>query len=328
MPDFTSINSQPPKLLERLTGTLRTMHYSKRTIDVYGHWVRRYVLFHHKKHPNDMGEMEINLFLSHLATKEKVAASTQNQALCAIVFLYKHILKKEIGEIQNIIWAKKPKRLPIVLTVDEVKLILQQLRSAKWLMASLLYGAGLRLNECLQLRIKDVDFGYKQLQIHDAKGKSARFTVLPGNLILPLHEHIEKVKNLHDSDLSAGFGSVALPNALQRKYKNAEYEWRWQWLFPAPNISTDPETGIKRRHHQGDWALQRALKKAVRESGITKRVTCHALRHSFATHLLEDGYDIRTIQELLGHKSVETTMIYTHVMQRGGRGIRSPMDRL
>ena len=250
------------------------------------------------------------------------------KALCAIIFLYREVLGKKIGEIDGLIWAKKPKRLPTVYTRTEVKAILSHLTGAKWLMVSLLYGAGLRLQECLRLRVKDIEFEYKQLIIRDAKGSKDRVTVLPDRLLLPLEEHLVKVKRLHVQDLKNGFGSVEMPNALARKYPNAQYEFAWQWVFPAPNISTDPKTGIRRRHHQGTWTLQRAVRQAIKKAGITKHANCHNFRHSFATHLLEDGYDIRTIQELLGHKDVSTTMVYTHVLNKGSLGVRSPTDRL
>ncbi len=237
-------------------------------------------------------------------------------------------MHKEIGEIDGLIWAKKPKRLPTVYSRDEVKAILSNLSGAKWLMVSLLYGSGLRLQECLRLRVKDVDFEYKQLIIRDAKGSKDRVTVLPDRLIIPLKEHLVKVKKLHERDLQAGHGSVEMPDALARKYPNAQCEFAWQWVFPAPNISTDPKTGIRRRHHQGTWTLQRAVRQAIKKARITKHANCHNFRHSFATHLLEDGYDIRTIQELLGHKDVSTTMVYTHVLNKGSLGVRSPTDQL
>ncbi|MDQ7063415.1 MAG: integron integrase, partial [candidate division KSB1 bacterium] len=294
-------------------------HYSTRTEQAYVYWIRRFILFHGKRHPADMAEPEITAFLNHLASREQVAASTQNQALCAIIFLYKFVIKKDIGELDALNWARRPKRVPVVLTKDEVKKLFENLNGVPRLMAGLLYGAGLRLRECLQLRVQDIDFGYKQIIIRDAKGAKDRITILPENFIEPLKVHLRKVKRLHEQDLKNGYGSVALPYAIEKKYPSAATSFAWQWVFPAPNISTDPRTGVRRRHHQGEWIIQRALKEARLKAGIPKRIGCHTLRHSFATHLLEDGYDIRTIQELLGHKNLNTTMIYTHVLNRGGR---------
>lgn len=274
-----------------------------------------------------MGEQEINQFLTHLAVNDHVSASTQNQALCSLIFLYKQILKKEMGEL-NIIWAKKPKRLPVVLTRDEVKDVLSQLSGTYRLVAMLLYGSGLRLMECLRLRVKDIDFDYKQITVRDAKGQKDRVTPLPEKAIEPLQRQLEKVKKQHEKDVQDGYGSVYLPNALSKKYPNAEIEFGWQYVFPSASLSIDPRSGIKRRHHLDESVLQRAVKQAVLTSGIHKQATCHTLRHSFATHLLEDGYDIRTVQELLGHSSVETTMIYTHVMNKGGMAVKSPVDSL
>jgi len=329
MPELfkNSSTTKKPKLLDQVRITIRTKHYSKRTEESYVYWIKKFVLFHNKCHPKDMGEHEINEFISHLAVKEHVSASTQNQALCGIIFLYKHIIKKEIGDLK-FTWAKKPKKVPVVLTKQEIGLLFDHLVGVSRLMAFLIYGAGLRLRECLQLRVQDIDFGYKQITIHDAKGAKDRVTILPENLIDPLRAHIKKVKRLHEKDTSQGYGSVALPYALEKKYPNAANTFDWQWIFPAPNISRDPRSGIKRRHHQGEWMIQRAIREAKLKAGIIKRVGCHSLRHSFATHLLEDGYDIRTIQELLGHKNLNTTMIYTHVLNKGGRGIRSPVDFL
>ena len=330
MNDSTSIPAslEKPKLLTQVRQVIRTKHYSRRTEEAYVNWIRKFILFHNKRHPAEMGEKEIAEFLSHLAMKRNVSASTQNQALCAIIFLYREIIHKKIGEIEELVWAKKPKRIPTVFSRSEIKAILSNLNGAKWLMASLMYGSGLRLRECLQLRIKDIDFEYKQIIVRSAKGEKDRVTVLPEKLIIPLKNHIAKVKLLHERDLRDGFGSVYLPDALDRKYPNAQFEFGWQWLFPAPNISTDPKTGIRRRHHQGDWAIQRAIKQAKNKAGIIKHASCHNLRHSFATHLLEDGYDIRTIQELLGHEDINTTMVYTHVLNKGGLGVRSPTDKL
>ncbi|MHB2154398.1 integron integrase [Calditrichota bacterium GD2] len=275
-----------------------------------------------------MGEQEISKILTHLAVKEKVAASTQNQALCAIVFLYKHILNVDLGDIGEIYWSKKPQKLPVVFTHKEAKAVLEKLNGANWLMAMLLYGAGLRLNECLQLRVKDIDFEYKQITVRSGKGEKDRVTLLPEKLIIPLKKQIEYVKKLHEYDLKNGFGSVYLPYALERKYPLAGKEPGWQFLFPAAKISTDPRTGIKRRHHIHQSVLQKAVKRAIREAGITKHAGCHTFRHSFATRLLENGYDIRTIQELMGHKNIQTTMIYTHVIKKGGLGVKSPADEI
>jgi len=257
-----------------------------------------------------------------------VSASTQNQALCAIVFLYKHVLKRELGDFGNFAWAKKPKRLPVVLTKEEVKAVLRQLSGTNWIMAKLLYGSGLRLNECLQLRVQDIDFHYKQITVRNAKGEKDRVTMLPESVVEPLKRHLDFVKKLHEKDLKDGFGSVHLPYALERKYPNAATEWGWQYVFPATQISTDPRTGLRRRHHIHKTVLEKAVRQAVLKAGITKHASCHTFRHSFATHLLERGQDIRTVQELLGHKSVETTQIYTHVLNKGALGVTSPADDL
>jgi len=317
---------QPPKLLEQVKNLLRTKHYSYKTEKAYLFWIKRYILYHHKRHPNEMGEGEIEQFLTHLAVNEHVAASTQNQALWAIVFLYKQVLKKEPGEFKELVWAKKPKRLPVVFSREEAKAVLNQLTGVYNIMATLLYGAGLRLSECLELRVKDMDFSYKQITVRDAKGDKDRVTLLPESIIEALKQHLGKVKNLHEKDLQTGYGMVCLPDALARKYRNADKEWGWQYVFPATQISTDPRSGVQRRHHLYETVLQKAVKVTIRKAGIVKHAGCHTFRHSFATHLLENGYDIRTIQELLGHKSVETTMVYTHVMNKGGLGVKSPVD--
>jgi integron integrase len=320
--------SSPPKLIDQVRNLLRTMHYSSKTEKAYLFWIKRYILFHRKRHPVDMGAMEIEQFLTHLAVNEHVAASTQNQALCAIVFLYKQLFKREPGELKELVWAKKAKRLPVVFTRGEAQAVLSQLTGMYRLMATLLYGAGLRLSECLELRVKDIDFSYKQIMVRDAKGDKDRVTLLPESIIEALKQHLIKVKNLHEKDLQAGYGMVYLPDALARKYRNAEKEWGWQYVFPATQISTDPRSGVQRRHHLYETVMQKAVKEAIRKAGIAKHASCHTFRHSFATHLLENGYDIRTIQELLGHKSVETTMIYTHVMNKGGLGVKSPADAI
>jgi len=274
-----------------------------------------------------MGEKKISQFLTHLAVDQHVAASTQNQALCAIIFLYKHVLKIDVEEL-DIYWAHKPKRLPTVLSQDEAKKVLEQLNGANKIMAALLYGSGLRLSECLQLRVQDIDFEQKQIIVRSGKGNKDRGTILPEKLIPELKQQILRVRKLHEQDVKNGYDSVYLPYALEKKYPNAGKELGWRFLFPAPNISTDPVTGIRRRHHIYETVLQKAVKIAVRKAGITKHASCHTLRHSFATHLLEAGYDIRTIQTLMGHKSLETTMIYTHVIKKGGMGVKSPMDNI
>ena len=319
--------TQSPKLLDQARGILRAKRYSLSTEQSYINWMKRFILFHNKRHPKDMGEAEISQFVTYLAVKENVAASTQNQALCAIIFLYTYVLKMDVGDL-NIYWAHKPKRLPTVLSQDEVKRALDQLSGTNKIMASLLYGAGLRLSECLNMRVKDIDFEQNQIIVRSGKGEKDRTTILPKSLIPDLKKQIERVKRLHEQDLKAGFDSIYLPYALEKKYPNAGLELGWRFLFPAPHISTDPRTGIRRRHHIYETVLQKAVKTAVRKAGITKHATCHTLRHSFATHLLEAGYDIRTIQTLLGHKSLETTMIYTHVINKGGMGVKSPMDNI
>lgn len=317
-----------PKLLDRVRNTIRLKHYSLRTEQTYVHWVKRFIYFHDKRHPAQMGEAEVTAFLSHLAVNRDVAAATQNQALSALLFLYKEVLVQPLPWLNNVERAKRPARLPTVLTVDEMRRLLAGIQGTKWLMASLLYGSGLRLRECLSLRVKDVDFGYRQIVIRDGKGAKDRVTLLPDSVIVPLKEHLARAKALHLKDVAEGFGDVDLPHALAVKYPRAAYEWGWKFVFPSHKRSTDPRTGAIRRHHVYENYLIRGVKDAAREAGINKPVSCHTLRHSFATHLLESGYDIRTVQELLGHASVETTMIYTHVMNKGGRGVRSPLDRV
>jgi integron integrase len=275
-----------------------------------------------------MGEDEITQFLSALAVQGEVSASTQNQALCALVFLYRHVLGQNLGWLDDVVRAKRPQRLPVVLTRPEVRALLGALDGVHWIMVSLLYGSGLRLLECLRLRVKDMDFSSHQILIREGKGHKDRRTILPAAVKEPLADHLDRVHQRHQHDLAAGFGRVYVPDALQRKYPNANREWGWQWVFPASQISLDPRSGEHRRHHLHESVLQRAVKEAARTIGLTKATNCHTLRHSFATHLLEDGYDIRTIQELLGHRDVKTTMIYTHVLNRGGKGVYSPMDRL
>lgn len=316
----------PKKLLDQLSDALRTRHYSYRTEETYIEWVRRFILFHNKRHPETMGAEQIQAFITHLATDRNVAASTQNQALSAVLFLYREVLHKEVDTILAT-GAKRPERLPTVLTREEIIRILSELGGSYKLMAQLLYGSGLRLMECARLRIKDLDFDYKTVTVRDGKGEKDRITPMPDSLIAPLQRQVERVRIVHDEDLLAGFGEVYLPHALEFKYPSAATELGWQYLFPAPKYSLDPRSpGTMRRHHLEPSGLQRAVKEAARKAGIRKRVTCHTFRHSFATHLLQNGYDIRTVQELLGHKDVRTTMIYTHVLQRGGFAVKSPLD--
>jgi integron integrase len=317
-----------PKLLDEVRQAIRTRHYSPRTEETYVHWIKRFIFFHNKRHPSEMAETEVAQFLSSLATESKVSASTQNQGLNAILFLYREVLRKNIGYVDCIIRAKRPRRLPVVLTKEEVKSVLGRLHSTPWLMAMLLYGAGLRVMECCRLRVKDIDFSQNQIVIRGGKGDKDRHTMLPAAIKPPLLRHLQAVKRQHDDDLQKRLGRVALPDALERKYPNAGKEWGWQWVFPATSHFVDRVTGEKRRHHLHESVLQRAFKEARLGAGISKPASCHTLRHSFATHLLEDGYDIRTVQELLGHKDVSTTMIYTHVLNRGGKGVHSPVDRL
>lgn len=321
-----SVSPGNPKLLDRVRDVIRRKHFSFRTEQIYTDWIRRFILFHGKRHPSEMAETEVTQFLTHLAREGKVAASTQNQALSALLFLYKEVLKQEIGWLDQVERAKRPARLPVVLTKDEVHRLFQHLHGPHRLMAGLLYGSGLRLMECIRLRVKDVDFGYANIVVRDGKGAKDRITMLPINLAQALERHLQRVKVQHEEDLEAGLGKVYLPTALERKYPNADREWGWQYVFPSSRISLDPRSQTKRRHHVEEGALQSAVKNAARASGISKPATCHSLRHSFATHLLENGYDIRTVQELLGHKDVSTTMIYTHVLNKPGLGVKSPLD--
>jgi integron integrase len=316
-----------PKLFESLKAAIVSRHYSRRTGEAYLHWIRRFIVFSGKRHPRELGAAEVTAFLSHLAVEGQVAAATQNQALAALLFLYKEVLGEPLPWLDDVVRAKRPVRKPTVLTADEAQRLLENLRGPKWLMASLLYGAGLRLRECLNLRVKDIDFGYRQILVRDGKGGKDRITVLPASVIEPLQTHLVRVKALHERDLAQGYGDVELPDALMRKYPRAQYEWAWKFVFPSYKRSVDPKTGVIRRHHVYDNFLICGVKQAAHAAGIAKHVSCHTLRHSFATHLLENGYDIRTVQELLGHSSVETTMIYTHVMNKGGRGVKSPLDR-
>src|SRR5437660_2038159 len=326
LPNSLPQSKPNPKLIEQVRNVMRFKHYSLRTERTYWDWIERFVRFHGMRHPRKMGEAEVGAFLTHLAREGKVAASTQNQALSALLFLYKEVLKQEIGWLEGVERARKPARLPVVLTRDEVHKVFAHLNGTNRLMASLLYGSGLRLMECVRLRVKDVDFAYAQVTVRDGKGGKDRVTMLPVNLAEPLQRYLAKIKLQHDQDLADGFGGVHLPFALARKFPNAEREWAWQYVFPSSRLSVDPRTGKQQRHHISEAILQMALKKAVRASGISKPATCHTLRHSFATHLLETGYDLRTVEELLGHKDVSTTMIYTHVLNKPGIGVKSPLD--
>jgi len=314
------------KLLQHLRVALRSRHYSRRTEQSYCDWIRRYVYFHRVRNPAEMSEPEINAFLTHLAVKEKVSASTQNQALSAILFLYRHVLHRPVGELTEVVRARRPLRLPVVLARSEVRRLLDNLPGDNRLMAGMMYGSGLRLSECLQLRVQEVDFERHEVLVRDGKGNKDRRTMLAGSLERPLRDHLERVKETHTRDLADGWGQAPLPGALDRKYPNASREWRWQWVFPQQHRWRNRQTGEEGRHHVHATVVQRAVRAAVGRAGITKHAGCHTLRHCFATHLLESGYDIRTIQELLGHKDVRTTMIYTHVLNKGGRGVQSPMD--
>ncbi len=320
--------TQKAKLLDQVRAAIRFRHYSIRTEETYLQWVKRFLLFLEHHHSSDRKEPIVAEFLTALAVERHVSAATQNQALNAILFLYRDVLKREIGWLDNVVRAKQPRRLPVVLRKHEVKALLDALEGVHWLMGHLLYGAGLRLLECLRLRVKDIDFSANQITVREGKGNKDRITMLPIAVKAPLAAHLAEVRALHQHDLARGFGSVYLPHALHRKYPNAPKEWGWQWVFPARQISVDPRSGEPRRHHLHEAVLQRAVRTAARQVGIIKPVGPHTLRHSFATHLLEDGYDIRTIQELPGHNDVSTTMIYTHVLNRGGKGVTSPSDRL
>ena len=314
------------KFLDQLRTFMRTRRYSRRTEQAYIDWVRRFILFHGKRHPRQLGEDEVVEFLSELAVKRKVSASTQNQAFCALLFLYQKFLERKLGSLEGTLRSQRPARLPVVLSREEVRAVLAHIRPPYRLMLELVYGSGLRLLECLRLRIKDVDFDYGRIVVRDGKGAKDRITMLPGRLRRSLKEHLAHAKAVHERDLQLGFGSVYLPDALQRKYPNAHRSWMWQYVFPAAKRSVDPVSGRVQRHHVLEKNLQNAVARAVRAAGITKPASCHTFRHSFATHLLEDGYDIRTVQELLGHKDVSTTMIYTHVLNTPGIGVRSPLD--
>ncbi|MGD8795276.1 MAG: integron integrase [Thiohalophilus sp.] len=326
--DDSARKNNSPRLLDQVRDVLRREHYSVSTEKNYTQWIKRCIYFNNKRHPAGLGAEEIETYLSYLAREKHVSPSTQNQALNAILFLYKKVLKVDLPWMENIVRAKRKKYLPVVFNRDEVRALLAQFDGTKWLIFSMIYGCGMRVMECLRLRIKDIDFHYKEITIRDGKGNKDRVTVLPDKLIEPLKLHLDKAKELHEYDLKCGYGCVYLPYALERKYPNACREWGWQYVFPSKNISKDPRTGIYRRHHLDQKNIQRRMKQAIRNAGIIKPGSVHTLRHSFATHMLEDGYDIRTVQELLGHKDVKTTQIYTHVLRKGGKGVNSPLERL
>ena len=315
-----------PRLLDQVREAIRIRHYSIRTEEAYVHWVKAFIRFHGLRHPREMGAREVTTFLSHLATGRDVAAATQQQALSGLLFLYRNVLEVDLPWLDDLVRPKKPARLPTVLNQEEVARLLHAVRPGHDLMVRLLYGTGMRLMECLRLRVKDVDFVQREILLRDGKGAKDRVTVLPGSLVEPLRQQLQRGRGLFDQDRAAARPGVCLPHALERKYPNAGATWAWFWVFPAAGLSVDPRSGIERRHHAHEKSLQRAMKQAVEEAGICKPVSVHTLRHSFATHLLHSGYDIRTVQELLGHADVSTTMIYTHVLNRGGRGVVSPLD--
>ena len=326
------MDQNPPakekKLLQRVREHIRLRHYSYRTEQAYVNWIRRYILYHQKRHPADMGGREVTAFLTHLATRLGVAASTQNQAFSALMFLYKEVLGTPLEGVSGAVRAKVPQRLPVVLTEDEVMSILRHLDDVQWLMAAMMYGSGLRLSECLRLRVKDIDFSYRCVTVRSGKGNKDRVVTLAEPLLQPLQMHLESVRGLYERDRQDGAAGVYLPYALARKYPGAALEWKWQWAFPAPRRSVDPRSGLVRRHHYNESTLQKSVAQAVRRARIVKKVGCHTFRHCFATHLLSSGADIRTVQEQLGHKDIRTTQIYTHVLERGGMAVTSPLSRL
>lgn len=326
-PASTSSAAPPqPRLLDRVRDKIRLKHYSIRTEQAYVDWVRRFILFHHKRHPADLGPEAVEAFLTHLAVAGQVSASTQNQARSALLFLYRQVLEIELPWLDNVESARQSRRLPVVLTQQEVTRLLGAMSGVDGLIARLLYGSGLRVMEGVRLRVKDIDFERLEILVRDGKGAKDRVTMLPASLVQPLAVQLEEAQRRHETDLRAGFGAVYLPFALARKYPTSAREWKWQYVFPADRISRDPRSGEWRRHHHAEQSVQRAMRRAVFDAQLTKPATPHTLRHSFATHLLQSGYDIRTVQELLGHEDVSTTMIYTHVLNRGGRGVRSPLD--
>lgn len=327
-PIVSPSRSKPPKLLERLREAIRVRQYSPRTAEAYSAWVRRYVVFHGYRHPEALGADDVARWLSSLAAEGGVSASTQTQALSAVLFLYRHVIGRDIGWLDQVVRAKQPVRVPVVLTTDEVRSVLERLDGTPKAVATLMYGSGLRVLEALQVRVKDLDFGARELVVRRGKGARDRVTMLPDAARPLLERQLERVRALHQRDLAGGAGRAPMPGAYERKSPAAAKEWGWQFVFPARRVWVEPATGERRRYHLHESVVQRAVKDAVRASGITKRATCHTFRHSFATHLLQSGYDIRTVQELLGHRDVSTTMIYTHVLNRGGYGVRSPLDRL
>jgi integron integrase len=321
-------NNKEPRLLDQVSTRLRYLHYSPKTEHAYRLWIKRYILFHDKRHPREMGSDEIVAFLNYLATQKKVSASTQNQALNALMFLYKQVLNIDLGDLQQFQYARRYKRLPVVLTPEEVQHIMSFLKEPYWTMVALMYGCGLRFSECIRLRVMDVDFTRKELFVRGGKGGKDRITMLPDKAIPGLKQQIEIVRALHEENVRKGIDHVSLPYALKKKYPNAGKELKWQFIFASKNLSREPGTGNIGRHHLHEKSVQRTIRNAIKQAGILKHATCHTFRHSFATHLLENGYDIRTVQELLGHKHVNTTMIYTHVLNRGGKGVKSPLDTL
>lgn len=320
--------AQKPRLMDRVRETLRVQHYALSTERNYCHWIRRYILHHGKRHPAEMGAAEVEQFLSHLATAENVSAKTQNQAMHAVLYLYKHVLGVQLPWLDGITRARESKRLPVVLTVRETQALLRHTHGTAGTIIKLLYGTGMRLMEGLRLRVKDLDLERREIIVREGKGDKDRVTMIPASLVDELRDHLQARRMMHDTDLATGHADVELPHAIERKYPQAGKQWAWQYVFAAKTYSTDPRTGVYRRHHVGEWVIQRAVKAAARSAGIPKLVHPHTLRHSFATHLLEQGSDIRTVQELLGHADVKTTMIYTHVLNRGGRGVVSPLDRI
>lgn len=315
-----------PRLVDQVRHAIRLRHYSFATEQAYVQWIKRFILANDKRHPRDMGAKEVEAFLSDLAVRSNVSPSTQNQALSALLFLYRHVLEFELEWMNNVVRARRERRIPVVFTQKEARTVIAHLRDKYWLMGSLMYGAGLRVMECLRLRVKDLDLNYRQITVHDGKGRKDRRTLLPDAVAARLEEQLIVVRGIYEKDIDDGCAGVSLPYALSRKYPKAGNEWGWQYVFPSANRSKSPYTGTIERHHADQKGVQRAIKTAIRNAGINKKASCHTLRHSFATHLLESGYDIRTVQELLGHSNVKTTMIYTHVLNRGGRAVRSPMD--